>query len=74
MAGRWGLPGSCDLMKSLSVIYHICQMRWEMIIEGDLNLRALQFARLLTLIKRENISVYLSKDGSLSTWKRVKLK
>lgn len=34
-----------------------------MIIEGDLNLRALQFARPLILVKRENVSVPLPKDG-----------
>lgn len=54
---------SCDLLKSLSVIYHICQLKLEMIIEGDLNFRALQFARPLILVKKENISVSLPKDG-----------
>lgn len=55
--------GSHDPVKSPSVIYHVCQMRLEMIIEGDLNFRALQFARPLTLAKRENISASLPKDG-----------
>lgn len=58
-----GIPRSHDPVKSLSVIYHICQTRLEMIIEGDLNLRALQFARPLILLKSENISVSLPKDG-----------
>lgn len=57
-----GLPRSHDSLESLSVICHICRMRLEMIIEGDLNLRALQFARPLILVKRENISVSLPKD------------
>lgn len=38
------LPRSRDSLKSLSVIYHICQRRLEMIIEGDPNLRTLQFS------------------------------
>lgn len=58
-----GVPRSHDPVKSLSVIYHVCQMRLEMIIEGDLNFRALQFARPLILAKSENISVSLPKDG-----------
>lgn len=58
-----GLPRSHDSQKSLSVIYHICQMRLEMIIEGDLNLRALPFVRPLILVKRENVLVTLPKDG-----------
>ena len=39
-----GLPRSCDSVKSLNIIYHVCQTRPGMIIEGDLNLRTLQFA------------------------------
>lgn len=60
-AGWWGR--SHGPLKSLSVIYHICQTRPGTIIEGDLNLRAAQIARPLIPVKRWNISVSLSKDG-----------
>lgn len=63
VCGRGSFPRSHGPVKSLSVIYHICQTKPGTIIEGDLNLRAPQFARPLIPVKRWNISVAPPKDG-----------